>query len=453
MKKTVMKFLSVMLLGTMIASLAGCAPSDNTSSSGNAGEQTVSEKAAEDKPADEKAASEPIKLTVWHQSVAETDPATKLIKEAVAEWNAAHPDIIVEEDGVTGEQYKTKIKTAIAANEGPDLSYMWGGSFVEPYVKAGNMLPIDEYLTDDIKSKLVPGTIEGCVFDGKTYSLPSTTFIASLYCNTELFEKAGAKLPTTYDELLDAAAKLEAAGITPIVLGEKDRWPGMYWFDIIAMRQAGNEACMAAMKDPAKFDSPEFVAAAKKIQQLAEVGAFNDSMFSMSYDEMIGAFTQGKAAMLFQANWVNAAIEDPSAATSGKVTAVAFPLFTDGAGKVTEFYGGGVDGYYINANTEHPKEAAEFLIYLSEKMDRGTYLANSGLPCWDTTGLDTSSLIPLTKQAAELMSTATSFIKWWDNILPAESSEVHKDLIAQLLAKKITPEEFCKEMAKVKGAQ
>ncbi|WP_069999223.1 extracellular solute-binding protein [Cellulosilyticum sp. I15G10I2] len=448
MKKTVMKLLSVLLLGTMMASSAGCAQSESTSSSGDASNQTVSEKATDEKPA-----SEPIKLTVWHQSVAETDPASKLIKDAIAEWNAANPNVIVEEDGVTGEQYKTKIKTAIAANEGPDLSYMWGGSFVEPYVKAGNMLAIDEYLTDDIKSKLVPGTINGCVFDGKTYSLPSTTFIASLYCNTELFEKAGAKIPTTYNELLEAVAKLKAANITPIVLGEKDRWPGMYWFDIIAMRQAGNEASMAAMKDPAKFDSPEFVEAARKMQELVDAGAFNDSMFSMSYDEMIGAFTQGKGAMLFQANWVNAAIEDPSAATSGKVVAVPFPIFEDGAGNVTEFYGGGVDGYYINANTKHPKEAAEFLIYLSEKMDQGTYLANSGLPCWDTTGLDTSSLIPLTKQAAELMSTATSFIKWWDNILPAESSEVHKDLIAQLLAKKITPEVFSQEMAKVKGAQ
>ena len=453
MKKTVMKLLSVMLLGTMLTSLAGCAkPSESTSAAADTNKQAASEK-TDEKPAEEQAAAEPIKLTVWHQSVAETDPAAKLIKDAVAEWNAAHPNVIVEEDGVTGEQYKTKIKTALAANEGPDLSYMWGGSFVQPYVEAGNMLAIDEYLTEDIKAKLVPGTINGCMFDGKTYSLPSTTFIASLYCNKELFEKAGAKIPTTYEELLDAVKKLKAANITPIVLGEKDRWPGMYWFDIIAMRQAGNEACMAAMKDPAKFNSPEFVEAAKKMQELVDAGAFNDSMFSMSFDEMLGAFTQGKGAMMFQANWVNSAIEDQGSATSGKVEAVAFPLFKDGAGKITEFYGGGVDGYYINANTKHPKEAAEFLIFLSEKMDQGTYLQNSGLPCWDTTGLDTSSLIPLTKQAAELMSTATSFIKWWDNILPADASESHKDLVAQLLAKKITPEDFCKEMAKVKGAQ
>lgn len=51
------------------------------------------------------------------------------------------------------------------------------------------------------------------------------------------------------------------------------------------------------------------------------------------------------------------------------------------------------------------------------------------------------------------MATGTSFINWWDNILPADSSETHKNLIAELLGKKITPEEFCNKMSKVEGAK
>lgn len=105
----------------------------------------------------------------------------------------------------------------------------------------------------------------------------------------------------------------------------------------------------------------------------------------------------------------------------------------------------------MNANTKHPKEAAQFLIYLSEKIGKEGYLANAGLPCWDTKGLDTSTVSDLTKKSAELMATGTSFINWWDNILPADSSETHKNLIAELLGKKITPEEFCNKMSKVEG--
>lgn len=431
MKRHVVKIITATLVSAMAFSFTACSSSKSVNSS-DGGNGTI-------------------KLAMWHQSVGDTDPTSKLLKDAVEQWNKEHPDIIVEEDGVTGEQYKTKIKTAIAANEGPDIEYMYGGSFVKPYIQSGNMLALDEYLTQDIKDKLVKGTINGCVVDGKTYSLPMYSFIASLYCNKELFDKAGAKIPTTYDELLDAVKKLRSANITPIALGEKDRWPGMYWFDIFAMRQAGNDAATAALKDPSKFNSPEFVEAAKKIQEMADDGAFNDNMFSMSYDEMLGAFTGGNSAMMFQANWVNSPIEDKSAASSGKTVAVPFPLFKDGAGKATEFYGGGVDGFYVNANTKHPKEAAQFLIYLSEKIGKEGYLANAGLPCWDTKGLDTSTVSDLTKKSAELMATGTSFINWWDNILPADSSETHKNLIAELLGKKITPEEFCNKMSKVEG--
>ncbi|MBM6995735.1 extracellular solute-binding protein [Paenibacillus sp. DXFW5] len=395
-----------------------------------------------------------IKLTLWDQSVGNTDPSAKLLPQIIEKWNSEHPDVQIERTGTTGEQYKTKIKTSLAANEAPDLFYgMGGGSFMQPYIESENVLEISSYLTDEIKSKMAPGMAEAIETDGKIYTLPVYTHIANLYVNTELFEKAGAKIPTTYTELLDAVEKLKAAGITPALIGEKDRWPGMYWYDMIAMRQAGHDAVIEAFKDPAKWDSPDFVAAAAKMQELAKVGAFNSSMLSMSYDEMLGAFNAGSGAMMFQANWVNAGIEDPSSATKGKVQVIPFPVFEDGKGKATEIFGGAVDGFYVSSTTKHPKEAVDFLMYLSEQLGTQGYLAGAGLPSWNIDGLDTSSLSSLDQSAADIMKTATSFITWWDNILPAESAETHKNLIASLLAGDITPEEFCKQMAQLKPTE
>ncbi|MDR0638686.1 MAG: extracellular solute-binding protein [Spirochaetaceae bacterium] len=390
-----------------------------------------------------------VTLTVWHQSVGETDPSARILKQLIDQWNREHPDITVVEDGVTGEQYKTKINTALAANDAPDIFYMWGGSFSRPFIEAGKMLDITDLIPASTKNAIIPGAIEAVTVNGRVYSYPCYTHIASLYCNTELFEKAGARIPATYRELLDAVKKLKAAGITPAVLGEKDRWPGMYWFDIIAMRQAGSPASMAAMRDPAKFDSPDFIEAARKVQELADAGLFNSSLFSMSYDEMLGAFNNGQGAMMFQANWINAGIEDRSSAVRGKVTAIPFPVFEGGKGKAGEFFGGGIDSYYIYSGTKHPKEAAQFLAWFSENLGKQGYLAGAGLPCWKTDGLDTSSITGLDKEVAALMETAESFIPWWDNILPADASETHKNLIADLLAKNITPQQFAREMAKV----
>ena len=442
MKKLLLKALGVTTALSLVVSLGACG--------GGATEDTANSSAKESVAVE---SAKPVKLTMWHQWVAETDPSTNSLKNNLKIWKEKHPEIEIEADGVTGEQYKTKIKTALAANEAPDIFYMWGGSFVSPYIKAGNILPIDQYLDDTTKNKLVGGTLDSCTFDGKVYSVPMFTFIANFYCNTELFAKANAKIPTNFDELLQAVKALRAAGITPAVIGEKDRWPGMYWFDIIAMRQAGNQACMEAMKDPKKFDSPDFIEAAAKLQKLVDEKAFNDNMFSTSFEDMRNSFTQGKAAMLYQGAWVDVSIEDQNAATKGKVQAVAFPVFADGKGEVTDFYGGGIDSFYINAKTAAPKEAAEFLLFISEAAGKEGFLNGSGLPAWKTDGLDTSKLSDLSKQSGALMETGKSFIPWWDTVLPATSSETHKNLIAELLAKKITPEQFCKEMAKVEPAE
>ncbi|MFB9327777.1 extracellular solute-binding protein [Paenibacillus aurantiacus] len=395
-----------------------------------------------------------VKLTLWDQSVGNTDPTAKLLPEIIEKWNNDHPDIQVERTGTTGEQYKTKIKTALAANEAPDVFYgMGGGSFMQPYIKSGNVLDITSYVTDDIKAKMAPGMLEGITTNGKIYTLPVYTHIASLYVNTELFEKAGAKIPTTYAELLDAVSKLKDAGITPALIGEKDRWPGMYWYDLIAMRQAGNDAVLAAFKDPSKWNSPDFVAAAAKMQELAKAGAFNGSMFSMSYDEMLGAFNAGNGAMMVQANWVNGGIEDASSAVKGKVQVVPFPIFEDGKGKNTEIFGGGQDGFYVSNSSKYQKEAVEFLTYLSMELGTKGFQAGAGLPCWNTDRLDTSSLSELDQAAAEIMKTGNSFITWWDNILPAESADTHKNLIAQLLSGEITPEQFSEQMAQLKATE
>ncbi|HEX2927871.1 MAG TPA: extracellular solute-binding protein [Ruminiclostridium sp.] len=448
MKGLLKKTVGVMLALSLVGTITACSGSGASSSSSSSAGASSSASQASDE------GNKPIKLALWDQSVGNTDPTAKLLPEVVKKWNSEHPDIQVERTGTTGEQYKTKIKTAIAAGESPDVYYgMGGGSFMQPYIKSGNVLDITKYVSDDTKSKMLPGMIDGCQTDGKLYTLPVYTHIASLYVNTDLFNKAGAKVPTNYTELMDAVTKLKAANITPALIGEKDRWPGMYWFDIIAMRQAGNDAVKAALKDSSKWNSPDFVAAAAKMQDMAKAGAFNSSMFSMSYDEMLGAFNAGKGAMMFQANWVNAGIDDPASASKGKVEVIPFPVFEDGKGKATEFFGGGQDGFYVSSTTKSPEKTVQFLTYLSEQLGTQGFLAGAGLPCWNTDNLDTSKLSKLDQTDATMMKTATSFITWWDNILPADAAETHKNLIAELLANKITPQDFCKQMSQVKPSE
>lgn len=398
--------------------------------------------------------AENITITIWHQSVVDTDPVKQIIEESVEEYHALHPNVTIVQEGIEGEQYKAKIKTAFATGEAPDISYMFsGGSFVKPYIDAGYLLPIDEYVSQDTLDNVLPGMLAGSTFDGKLYSLPTITFLANLYCNTEMFEAAGAKLPSTWTELLEAVNKLKAAGYTPILMGEKDRWPGMYWYDIISARTAGNAAIESAFGDTSKFNDPAFIEAAAKLQELVNAGAFNDNYMSMAYNEMVEGFAAGQGAMIYQANWIHPAIMDASAASSGKVKCIAFPTIDGGAGNATEFSGGTSDGYYINANCEHPKEAVEYLEYLSRKIGTVGYKMGAGLPCWKSDGAEFSAPTSLDTESTALMESGTSYIGWWDNVLSSDDSETYKDLVAQVMALKITPEKFAEEMSKLSPSE
>ncbi len=455
------RILSVLLCTTMVASmLAGCgsaaeapAAAPAAEAKEEAKEEAPAAETKEEAPAAEASEEEQITITIWHQSVADTDPVKKIIEASVDEYHELHPNITIEQDGVEGEQYKTKIKTAFAAGEAPDLSYMWAGSFVKPFVDAGYLLPIDDYMNPDVKAKVLPGMLAGSTFDGKVYSYPTITFLADLYCNKEQFDAAGAKIPETWDELLDAIDKLKAAGYNPIMMGEKDLWPGMYWMDIISQRCAGNAGVEAAFGDPTKFNSPEFVEAATRLQELVQAGGFNENYLSTSYTEMVEGFCAGQGAMLYQANWVHPAIMDDAAATKGKVVCVPFPEIPGTKGNKSEFSGGSSDGYYVNAATEHPKEVVEYLEYLSEKIGTLGFQMGAGLACWDTSSTDLSALTSLDQESAALMEQGTSYIGWWDNVLSAEDSDTYKQLVAEVMAMKITPEEYAEKMSKLSPSE
>ncbi len=400
------------------------------------------------------AASQPVHtLTMWYWSIMRPDLSSDLYRDIVDDWNASRTDIRIEMTALDIEEYRSKIKTSLAAGEAPDLFYMWSGSFVRPYLRTGNMLALDEYLPDDVPARIKPGMLEKCMDEGKIYSLPIGTFIANLYCNTELFEKAGAEIPKTYDQLVVAVKALRKKGITPIALGEKDRWPGMYWYDILAMRIAGAKGAQNALKYPALFEREIFRDAAEKLIELNSLGAFSKEAFEWGFVEMSDSFRKGEAAMMYQGDWVNEIIEAEDSPTRGKVTVVPFPVVTGGNGSAYEFLGGNLDSFYIRADTAYPKDAVEVLLHVSERAARQGEINSSGISCWKSDPALPINRTPLATQSIALMETARSYLGWWDTLFPAVSADSHKSLVADLLDGRVTPIEFSAEMAKLNGMQ
>lgn len=438
------KLLSVLLVLTMVLSLGACGASEegsaSTENNTSAGTEATTETTNETTEVTE--VKEPITLTMW--DVMASDEDSRVIRPIIEDWNAANPDVQIVREGFDVENYKMKLKTAMAANEAPDLIYGWGAGFMEPFVDAGKLLPLDDYLTDETMSQMYQGAATYAQFDGTTYALPYSMWFAAFYCNTELFDQYGVKIPETYDELLEAVAVFRENGVGPIGVGAKDRWTSMFYHNILALRTAGADAVNEALSGTGSYDTPEMLEAAQKLAELVEAGAFIDGAMGLNYDEFVAMFKQGQIPMMLQGTWVAGELELDEYPIKGKAVVRKFPVF-DGGAADTEYLGGSIDVYMVNANTADKEAAVRALEYIATEMSRRGYEAGTGLPVFEAE-FDESSVDRTTKEAVNLVKDATGFTLAWDTFLVGEDAQLHLNLVQEIFAGIRTPEDFVKEM-------
>lgn len=458
MKKNLLKRSAALVLaGVMAASLTACGSKADTASGttvGNSAGNSASNSAGDTASANTTAAaeqpqnSEPVTITLWSQfsDPNSTDGNYVAFYSALESIKTDMPNVTIVHEGTESESYKVKLKTSMAGNELPDVFFNWGAGTMKPYVDAGLILSMDEYMTDDIKARILGGTLENFTFDGKIYGYPYSVAVASLYVNTELFEQNGVKVPETYEELLSAVDAFKAADVTPIALGEKDLWPGLMIFGIHAIRMAGAENFNAALTGEGSYDTPEMAAAAKTVQELAARGGFGETAMGTSQDDAVAAFKQGRAAMMFMGSWLNGDCEADDAAVKGKISVIKFPVINGGAGNENEFHGGSGETFLVSSKTEHPAEAAAVAQYICEKMSKDQYLAGSGMPAWEADMGDDSNVNRLSKEIANLTKDATNYVYWLDSLTGGSKADTLMNEIAKLIAGAETPEDFCKNL-------
>lgn len=437
MKLKGVKVLSALLGLSMLMGTIGCSSPGVKEEKAGSNAQ-VSSNANSDATADSK---EEVTLNFWHIWGAETDASYASVKKVIADFEAEYPNIKIKEDTTENEAYKTKIKASAAANELPDLFSTWGGGFSKPFIDANRVLPIDEYLNDGTKDRLVGGALSNVTYNDKIYGLTFGLSCGAFFVNEELFATNNIKIPETYTELIDAVKAFKALGITPMSVSGKDVWTIAMYFDAMALKAAGNDGIVNTLTKKGSFKDPEFLNAATKFAELVALGAFPEGAAGLSKDESDIPFLEGKVPMLFNGSWTAGTVYREDSKVKDKIIPIGFPVFEDGKGNKNEFTGGAVDAIMVNANTEHKEEAILFQKYFCENMARETYLAGAYLPAWKVE-VDETNINPVTVDLAKLTSEAEGFTLWWDTLLEGEDTQVYLNTLQELLLGSITPEEF-----------
>lgn len=417
MKKTWKKLTCITLAACLVMGMTACGKKEEST----AGNQTGT--------------GDQITLNVWHQWANDTNELKGLYEKAVSEYETANPGIKINSQSLDTEAYKTKIAAEFAGNaKGIDVFYYWGAGMARKLVNADKLLPLDDYMKEDTLSMIKQGSLSAFQFDGKTYSLPTFSWYLTLFCNQELFDQAGAKIPETYEELLLAVDQLKAIdGITPFVSGAKDGWNAGFIYEALALRSVGAEKVNQMLSGEGALEGQGYTDAADKLVELYEVGAFGKNPLETGSDDADAAFVGGKAGMRLMGSWfANTVYNDPSSVVQDKVVASKIPMIS-GAGKDTDYAGGYIESFWVNKNTKYQKEAAEFAIYINEKMGKYAYETGTGFCGWDIE-TDSSKINPLFKQIGTLLDSSVDGVLAWDTSLDANPASIHLEQVQSLFA-------------------
>jgi raffinose/stachyose/melibiose transport system substrate-binding protein len=403
------------------------------------------------------------KVTVHWWDIFTTPPEqVKYVEKIAADYMQAHPNVTIEITELENEAFKAKLATVMqGAGSGgdiPDLFHSWGGGVLKTYADAGLLRDITPELTANNSewknSFSAQSALELYGFDGKYYGVPTTWGAVGFWYNKDLFAKAGiTDTPATWDDLISAVKKLQAAGITPFTIGEKDKWPGHFWWVYLAVRTGGKKAFDAAYDRSGSFADKPFVQAGELLKQLVDMQPFPNGFLGLDYGHAEGIMGDGKAAMELMGQWSPGVQQGNAADGKGipdKLGWFPFPVVKDGAGDPTDVFGGG-DGIAVGKNA--PPEAIDFLKYVtSSEVQKGFVALNVG---FIPTNKDAEKVLtdPLLLKILAARNGAKYFQLYYDQYLPPAIAQAVLDATQGIFAGTTSPEDAAKAIEEVAAAE
>ncbi len=390
--------------------------------------------------------SKPVTLTWWHNATA--DPLKGFWQQVADDYHALHPNVSFTVVPVQNEQFNTKLPVALQSNQPPDIFQEWGGGQEATQVDAGKLMDLTQASSSWISG--IGGQAAGWQVNGKQYGVPYSLGIVGFWYNKAMFAKAGITTPpATFDDLLADVTKLKAAGLTPIAIGSKDKWPDAFYWDYFALRECSKDTILKSAADYT-FDDPCWVAAGKDTQRLLDAKPFQNGFLATPAQQGAGSsagmLATGKAAMELQGHWdpgVMSGLTTSKEVLGSNLGWFPFPSVTGGAGLAGAQLGGG-DGFACSYKA--PPECADFLKYVtSVEVQRKFGALNVGLPVMagSETSVSDANLQTLLKARS-----STPYVQTYLDVQYVTSvGQALDDAAAQQFSGDATPEQVVKQIA------
>jgi multiple sugar transport system substrate-binding protein len=297
------------------------------------------------------ASGETVQLTYWAW--------LKDLQKVCDVWNKTHPDIQVSANWIPGGNsggYQ-KMYSALAAGGGPDIGQVELRQIPE-FMLANGLVDLARYGAKDFESKYDEAAWAQVSFVDGIYGIPQDTGPMGFYYQTAILERAGGEPPTTWDEWRDLADKVRSTG-------------KQNYLEVFPVADASPFAAYAQQAGARwfKVDGDEWVVDMTDDKTLMVADFFDGVIDDELVDTSAGAYSpgwyaaaaSGKIAAVTSASWGDALIESVQGGEGKWKVAPMQKWGADGFG--SSAIGGSTAA--VLANAKHPKEALEFITWMT----------------------------------------------------------------------------------------
>ncbi|MFD0958330.1 extracellular solute-binding protein [Paenibacillus chungangensis] len=393
-----------------------------------------------------------VTLSLRHTQIKETNRIRlRILEDVLAKTESENDWITFKLEGIDEIVNRdTKLKQEMVVGNPPDIFEVFGGADLQLYVKAGRMLDLTDILQElDLVDKFE--SLEEFIIDGRIYGIPHGGYSEGIFYNKLIFNKLGLDIPRTWDELLDAAEKLKAAGYTPFGLAAKDAWvAGMIW-NVIMERHVGIEAFYGLVTGETKWTDPAFIRGFQAYAELIEREAFTKEALSLTYADQGTQLAYGKAAMVYTGSWdAHYFATSHSHVTREGIGFFLFPSIPGGEGdqqSINASFSNGVG--FSSQLSEDQIEAVKLFIanYFTEDIQKRALQEGKLLPSFKLE--DMSGVTPLMNEILTEMSNASGNWPAYDAIVqPVVGAQIGISL-QELIGGVSSPEKVARDIQEV----
>lgn len=356
MKKNLKKAAGLVMAAVMAASLSACggtkvpdaAPSTEKAEAGTQSSQA------------ETPAGEAITLRFsFDQGVGE--PTQKIVDKFNESQSAIKVETVLlpQDANVVHDDFVNKLASGDTSVDimGLDVVY------IAEFASAGWLADLGQYFDSSVTGQMIQGTVDAGTYNGTLVAMPWFTNSSVLFYRTDVLEKLGAEVPTTYEGWMELADK--AVGVEGVEYGADFQaaqsealvcnWVEYLW---------NNGGDVLDKDGKAIINSKENIEATKIMKKLVDDYA-PEGVTTYTETESEQVFKEGKC--LFIRDWSGfwSSGQDEGSKVTGKIAATTLPVGPNGTDPHSCL--GGLSLVVNNSISDEQKAAAtEFIRFMAD---------------------------------------------------------------------------------------